>query len=75
MKNEDRDITSDTRAVLSSIYRYKNIDEKELVRLIKCSGRLENDEIEKFERVYKSTMEDLITLFSSEEIKKYIGID
>ena len=75
MKNEDRDITSDTRAVLSSIYRYKNIDEKELVRLIKCSGRLENDEIEKFVRVYKSTMEDLVTLFSSEKIKKYIGID
>ena len=46
IRNEDRDITSDTRAVLSSIYRYKNIDEKELVRLIKCSGKLENDEIE-----------------------------
>ena len=74
-KNEDRDITSDTRAVLSSIYRYKNIDEKELIRLIKCSGKLTSEEVEKFERIYKSTMNDLITLFSDEEIKKYIGID
>lgn len=74
-KNEDRDITSDTRAVLSSIYRYKNMNEKELTRLIKCSGKLTSEEVEKFKRVYKSTMNDLMTLFSDEEIKKYIGID
>jgi len=72
---EDRNIISDTKAVLGSIYRYNNIDEKELYRLIKCSGKLEKDEKEKFKKVYESTMNDLVELFSTdEEIKKYIGV-
>ena len=74
-KNEEKDITSDTIAVLNAIYRYLNIEDKELIRLIKCTGDLENEEVEKFKNVYKSTMEDVIQLFSKdEEIKKYIGI-
>ena len=74
-KNEDKDITSDTIAVLNSIYRYLNIEDEELIRLIKCTGNLEKEEIEKFKNVYKNTMEDLIQLFSKdEEIKKYIGM-
>lgn len=73
---EGRDITNDTRAVLSSIYRYNNIDEKELSRLIKCSGKLINSDIEKFKNVYKKTMNDLIEIFSKDqEMKKYIGME
>lgn len=74
-KFEDSDITSDTRAVLNTIYRYVNMNDQELIRLIKCSGKLEKEEIEKFKNVYKSTMDDLIKLFSKDEkIKEYIGI-
>ena len=73
---EGRDITNDTRAVFSSIYRYNNIDEKELSRLIKCSGKLINSDIEKFKNVYKKTMNDLIEIFSKDqEMKKYIGME
>ena len=74
-KNEDKDITSDTIAVLNAVYRYLNIEDIELVRLIKCTGKLEEEEIKKFKSVYKSTMEDLIELFSKDKkIKEYIGI-
>lgn len=74
-KNEDKNITSDTIAVLNAVYRYLNIEDIELVRLIKCTGKLEEEEIKKFKSVYKSTMEDLIELFSKDKkIKEYIGI-
>ena len=53
-----------------------NIDEKELSRLIKCSGKLINSDIEKFKNVYKKTMNDLIEIFSKDqEMKKYIGME
>ena len=74
-KNENRDITNDARAVLSSIFRYNNIDDKELIRLIRCSGELENDQVEKFKRVYKSTMNDLMALFSDAKMKEYMGLN
>lgn len=75
-RNEDKEIANDTRAVLGSIYRYNNIDEEELYRLIRCSGRLEKDEIEKFKNVYENTMNDLIELFSEDkEIVKYLNME
>jgi len=71
----DSDIVSDLTALMSSVYRYKTIDNNEIKRLIRCTGELSNDEIEKFLRVYKTTMEDLIELFSTDErLKAYIGI-
>lgn len=71
----ESDKTSDLKAVISSIYRYKTVDDNEIKRLIRCSGQLSNDEIEKFLQVYKATMEDLIELFSSDkDMKEYIGI-
>lgn len=71
----ESDKVSDLFAIISSVYRYKNVNDNEIKRLIRCTGQLSNDEIEKFLRVYNNTMEDLIELFSTkEEIKAYIGI-
>ena len=71
----ESDKISDLTAVISSIYRYKTVDDSEIKRLIRCTGHLSNDEIEKFLQVYKATMEDLIELFSTDEkLKAYIGI-
>lgn len=72
----DSDKTSDLTAVISSIFRYRNIEDNEIMRLIRCTGQLSNDEIEKFLHVYKVTMEDLIELFSRDEkLKAYVGIN
>ena len=72
--NEENDKGSDLRAVLSSIYRYRHISEEDLKRFIRSVGRLSQDEVEKFLRVYKSSMEDLIELFAEDEIMRYLGI-
>lgn len=69
------DKESDLSAVISSIYRYKNIDDNEIKRLIKCTGQLSVEDTEKFVRVYDKTMEDLIELFSTDpQMKEYIGL-
>ena len=75
MEISESDKISDLTAVINSVYRYRIVDDNEIRRLIRCTGKLSNDEIEKFLRVYKATMEDLIKLFSTdEEMKEYIGI-
>lgn len=75
--NDDlnKNIVSDANAVISSVYRYINIEESELYRLIRNTGKLENDEVEKFKQVYEKTMNDIIEMFSeNEEMKEYIGL-
>lgn len=75
MENEENDKGSDLRAVLSSVYRYKCINEEELKRYIKNVGQLSVDDVEKFLRVYKRSMEDLIELFTVDErTKRYLGL-
>lgn len=65
---------SDLRAVISTVYRYNKLDDEEIKAMIRCGGYLDEEAVEKFLRVYKSTMKDLIELFSNDdEIKKYIG--
>ncbi len=69
------DIVNDISAVISSIYRYKNMSDNEIRRLITCTGQLSTDDTEKFVRVYKKTMEDMIELFSTDpRMKEYIGL-
>lgn len=71
----ESDKTSDLSAVISGLYRYKNIDDNEIRRMIKYTGKLSNDNIERALSVYKKTMEDLIQLFSTEsQMKEYIGL-
>lgn len=75
LRHIESDTTNDMAALISSLYRYLSLDENELVRLIKCTGHLTNDEVKKFIPVYKETMKDLKELFSKdEELKKYIGV-
>lgn len=65
--------SNDLRAVISSVYRYKKIDDEQIKRMIRLAGHLDEDSVNKFLRVYKSTMHDLEELFSEdEEIKKMI---
>lgn len=69
------DKSSDLLAVISSIYRYEIIDDNEIRRLIKCIGKLSPNEVDQFVQVYKSTMQDLVELFSTDnEMKEFIGL-
>lgn len=71
----ESDMINDLMAIISSVYRYKIVDDNEIRRLIRCTGQMSNDEVEKFLRVYKVSMEDLIELFSTDErLLEYIGI-
>ena len=74
-ENEENDKGADLRALLSSIYRYKHIDEKELKIYIRNVGELTTEEVDKFLRLYKSSMEDLIELFTADErMKEYLDL-
>ena len=69
------DIINDSTAVINSVYRYKHINDDEIRRLIRCTGKLSVEEVNEFLRVYKQTMEDLVELFSSYPLlKEYIGL-
>lgn len=65
---------SDLRAVISSVYRYKKLDDEKIKEMIRYYGHLNEESVEKFLSVYKSAMKDLIELFSNDdELKKLIG--
>jgi hypothetical protein len=65
---------SDLCAVLSTIYRYKGLDDAHIEKMIKYAGYLSEENVQQFLRVYKSTMEDLEDLFCDDiEIRKLIG--
>ncbi len=69
----ESDRISDFSAVISAVYRYKNVDDNEIKRWIRCTGQLTNDEVEKFLHVYKSTMDDLVELLSKDQrLKDYM---
>lgn len=65
---------SDVRAVISSVYKYKNMQDSDIKDKIRLAGHLTDDDVDRFLRIYKSTMSDLDELFSADdEIKKMIG--
>ncbi|OUP62280.1 hypothetical protein B5F13_13805 [Drancourtella sp. An177] len=72
--NSNNQKANDLRAVISTLYRYKKNQDEDLKDMIRCSGKLDEESVQKFLRVYKSTMADLIELLSEDdEIKKFIG--
>ncbi len=74
-ENSHKNIIDDLKAVISTIYRFEHIDEKELIRLIKGTGKLSFDEINKFKSVYIDSINDIIELLSMDpKIKEYIGL-
>lgn len=65
--------SSDLFAVLSSVHRYKGLSEKELRRMIRCTGKLSKEKVEWFERVYREGMNDLTDFFKNEpDMEKYL---
>lgn len=65
---------SDVRAVISAVYKYKNMQDADIKDKIRLAGHLTDDDVDRFLRIYKSTMSDLDELFSADdEIKKMIG--
>lgn len=75
MENEENEKGADLRAVLSSIYRYKHIDENKLKQYIRSVGRLTPEEVEKFLNVYEKSMDDLIELFAEDtRMKEYLAL-
>lgn len=55
---------SDLRAVISSIYRYRKLNDLEIKRMIRFAGSLDDEAVTNFLRLYKSSMRDLEELFS-----------
>ncbi|WP_051604881.1 Qat anti-phage system QueC-like protein QatC [Lachnobacterium bovis] len=65
--------SSDLFAVLSSVHRYKGLSDKELRRMIRCTGKLSKEKVEWFERVYREGMNDLTDFFKNEpDMEKYL---
>ena len=65
--------SSDLFAVLSSVHHYKGLSDKELRRMIRCTGKLSKEKVEWFERVYREGMNDLTDFFKNEpDMEKYL---
>lgn len=72
-KFSESDKSLDLSAVVNSVYRFKRITPKQVRRLIRNTGPLSEEEVDKFERLYVSVMNDLIELFSKDqEMEKYL---
>ena len=68
----ESETSADFYALLSSIYRFRKSSEKDIERLILCTGKLTIEEGNEFKRVYSSGMNDLIELLSRDEgMKEY----
>lgn len=66
---------NDGIAVMNSVFRYNNLDDNELKRLIRCTGPLTTEEVDKFLVVYKETMKDIIEMVgANEQLKQYMGV-
>ena len=69
----DSDKSLDLSAVVNSVYRFKHSTPAQVRRLIRNTGSMTDDELEKFERLYLSGMNDIIELFSKDpEMEKYL---
>lgn len=63
----------DLSAVVNSVYRFKHSTKNQIRQMIRNTGPLSEEEIDKYERLYVSGMNDLIELFNKElEMKKYL---
>ena len=73
--HEFDDKASDVRAVLSMVYKNKEITDENLRKMINCTGEMQPIEVKKFMKVYRDTINDLIELISgSDEMKEYLGL-
>ena len=75
IRRSKKDKPNDVKAILSSLYRFHTIEDSELMRLISCTGPLESEEMERFLRVYRSTMIDLINIINDDGMLNYVGVN
>ena len=69
----ESDKSLDLSAVVNSVYRFKHSTPAQVRRLIRNTGSMTDDELEKFELLYLSGMNDIIELFSKDpEMEKYL---
>ncbi len=62
-RHGDSETSLDLLAVVNSIYRFEYCNSEQIRRLIKNTGPLSNEDIDKYERLYHAGMHDLIELF------------
>jgi 7-cyano-7-deazaguanine synthase in queuosine biosynthesis len=60
----DSETSADFYALLSSIHRFKQSSEKDIHRMIRCTGKLSLEEENEYERVYSAGINDLIDMLS-----------
>lgn len=73
--NNFDDKASDVRAVLTAVYKYKDISDEELKRIIMCTGEVSASDVEKFMEVFRNSINDLIDLLpESSEMEEYMGL-
>lgn len=58
--------TSDIKALMASVHRYKNADDRQIKRLIRSTGLIDADNLDKHLHVYKNTMVDVEMLLQRE---------
>lgn len=69
----ESDRSADLNAVVDSVYRYQNSDKKNIRRLIRCTGKLSEEESDQFLRVYSEGMKDIIEWLKGDPgMDKYI---
>ena len=69
----DSDISLDLNAVVNSVYRFTHYSSKQIRQLIKNTGPLSDEDVDKYERLYTSGMKDLIELFKRDPgMEKYL---
>lgn len=69
----ESDKSHDLSAVANSLYRFKHSTAKQIRQMIRNTGPLTEEEVEKYERLYVSGMNDLIELFNKDpEMEKYL---
>ena len=72
----ESDRASDLNAVVNSVYRFQRSNDLVLKQLIHQTGKLSTEEVDKFLRIYKSTMADIIELFKRDPgMERYIKWD
>ena len=75
MLNATNPKKSDFVDLLSSVATAKKLTDEDLMRRIKATGKLSQEEIRAFLRLYKATIEDIVQLISVDpELIRIVGL-
>lgn len=66
---------SDLVDLLSSVNRAFKLTDEELLRMIRSTGRLSQEETQAFLRLYRETLQDIIQMISTDpELLRIVGL-